>query len=226
MPSSVITSLLLPDLGGPGLVAEVLGADATATTYLLNCPDGTDSNECGVYNNSITLGPWASKTVSPGAASTGEFDQFITVSDEADPWRFSLHCEMSRTVPQKCTTININGNDDGSPTATFTLDDFDDMWLATFSHVAVTITAGQELLSATHAGSHNAAATATADESNSAQSTAGDMAATKGLGSETSGVDGSSSAASPESTSEAASCLARVLITASLAGMATIMVLS
>lgn len=146
MASAITTRLLLLDSDPQPLVAEVLGVDATATTYLINCEDGTDSNNCGTYNNSVTLGPWASETLPPGADETGFFDIYITVSDPSDPWEFSMHCEMSRSSAKECTTINNGGNDDGSPTATFTA--VSDMGGNILAYQPVTITAGLELLAA------------------------------------------------------------------------------
>ena len=215
MPSPVVTSLLIPLTDPQPLVAEVIGADVSATTYVLNCPSGTDSNDCGTYNETITLGPWASKTLSPGAAETGVFDLFIT--DSVQPWKFSFHCEMSRTVAQECTTINLGGNDDGAPTATFSSpEELEDRDLATFSYLPVTITAGQELLIA----SDKASTTGTA------QSTAASATGTKGSSSEASGTETSSSAASPEKTSGAISSLVRVLAALSVAGIAATIVLA
>ncbi|CAH0056793.1 unnamed protein product [Clonostachys solani] len=141
MSSSITTSLLVNGVGTQTLVAEVLGADATATTYLLNCPSGTDSNDCGMYNASVTVGPWASQTLPSGAKETGNFDFSMSM----DTFQFSLHCEMSKTVAQKCTTVNIGGNNDDTPTLTISASELEQY---SFTYVPVTITAGQELLSA------------------------------------------------------------------------------
>ncbi|KAF4976016.1 hypothetical protein FZEAL_7272 [Fusarium zealandicum] len=210
MPSSLVTSLLLPGYGEQPLVAEVLGADATATTYLLNCPPGTDSNDCGTYNNSITLGPWASKTLPPGAAKTGEFDVYITMPGYEEPWEFSMHCEMSRTIPEKCTSINNGGNNDGSPTVTLYssdgLEDFE------FEYAPVTITSGLELLTASRSGSQKAGATT------DAQSADDDASAT--------GTETSSSVATPENTSGASSRLTRVFGAMSVAALAAALMMS
>ncbi|CAM1503624.1 Fc.00g012150.m01.CDS01 [Cosmosporella sp. VM-42] len=222
MPSAIVTSLLIPLTDPQPLVAEVLGADASATTYLLNCPSGTDSNDCGTYNESITLGPWASRTLPPGAAGTGLFDLSIDMKDTEEEWKFSIHCEMSRTVAQECTTINIGGNDDGSPTATFSSpEELEDQDLATFAYMPVTITAGQDLLTAF------TTAAATDSTSISGQSTASNTASTTGSSNEASGTETpTSSAASPEKTNGAASCIIRVLTAMSMAGIATAIVLS
>ncbi|CEI62374.1 hypothetical protein FVEN_g12066 [Fusarium venenatum] len=154
------TSLPLPHYGTQSLVAEVLGADATATTYLLNCPPGTDGNDCGTYNNTLTVGPWASQTIPAGAASTGNLDIFITMpSEDEDDWRMSVHCKMSHTVAKGCTTINLGGNDDGSPTST--ISDTDELEAYDLTYAPVVITAGLDLLSAKHTGVPEASATTT-----------------------------------------------------------------
>ncbi|KAM0304241.1 hypothetical protein ACHAPM_002316 [Fusarium culmorum] len=154
------TSLPLPGYGSQSLVAEVLGADATATTYVLNCPPDTDGNDCGTYNNTVTVGPWGSKTIPAGAATTGNLDIFITMpSDDEDDWKMSVHCKMSHTVAKACTTINLGGNDDGSPTATVTASDELEMFDLTYAPVV--ITAGLDILNAKHTGVPEASATTT-----------------------------------------------------------------
>ncbi|KAG8672908.1 hypothetical protein FPOAC2_06326 [Fusarium poae] len=194
------TSLPLPYYGTQSLVAEVLGADATATTYLLNCPPGTDGNDCGTYNNSLTVGPWASKTIPAGAASTGNLDIFITMpsEDKEDDWRMSVHCKMSHTVAKDCTTINLGGNDDGSPTAT--ISGTDELEQYDLTYAPVVITAGLDLLSAKHTGVPAASATTT-ESSEKETST-------------------------PTSTSGASTYVTRVLGAVSVAGIAASFLLS
>ncbi|CAH0037703.1 unnamed protein product [Clonostachys rhizophaga] len=160
MSDTITTSLLLNDFGPQTLVADVLGADATATTYLLNCPSGTDSNDCGVYNASVTIGPWASQTLPSGAKETGNYDFSMSM----DTFQFSLHCEMSKTVAQKCTTVNIGGNNDNTPTLTISASELQDYG---FTYVPVTITAGQDILS-----SATAKATASDTKASSSSSSA------------------------------------------------------
>ncbi|KAF9776838.1 hypothetical protein IL306_004925 [Fusarium sp. DS 682] len=221
MSSALVTSLpIFADAGAPTLVAEVIGADADHTTYVLNCPyvdpeseEFQTMDDCGVYNNTYILGPWMSKTLPPGAASTGDLDLFVTMPSDEHDWRFSIHCEMSRTVAQKCTTINIGGNDDGHPTATITgSEELDDYGLATFSFGPVSITAGQELLNAKHAS-----ATATATGSSDATKTK--ASESDASGSETSGV------ATPTNTSGATSSFTRMFGALSIAGVAAALVM-
>ncbi|RQM08390.1 hypothetical protein DH86_00002626 [Scytalidium sp. 3C] len=51
--TSVLT-LYIPGADVQPLVASVIGSDATATTYALQCAPGTDSNDCGI-NGVVTL---------------------------------------------------------------------------------------------------------------------------------------------------------------------------
>ncbi|RFN52883.1 hypothetical protein FIE12Z_2896 [Fusarium flagelliforme] len=196
------TSLGLPMYGTQSLVAEVIGADATATTYVLNCPPGTDGSDCGTYNNTVTIGPWASKTLPPGAASTGDLDIFITMpsEDEEYDWRFSLHCDMSRSVAKKCTTINIGGNDDDHPTATLTASE--DLAELTLVYAPVAITAGLDILNAKRTGVAEASATSTATGTSYEE------------------------ASTPTATSGASSSFARVFGAVSIAGVAAALVMS
>ncbi|KAI8652047.1 hypothetical protein LRP88_11044 [Fusarium phalaenopsidis] len=216
MTSSLVTSILWVNPDG-SLVAKVLGAEPSATTYLLGCTLEPDGRDCGRYA-AVTLGPWASETPPLGVARTGDFDLYIT--DSIEPWKFSIHCEMSGTVPQKCTTINIGGNDDGHPTATFgSEEDVEEEGFGGFGYATVTITEGLELLAATRSGSHQAATASTEDMSASAQSTAESATSATAASSETSGTE-SSSGSTPETTSVASSCKARVITAMSVASVA------
>ncbi|CAJ0546662.1 Ff.00g012890.m01.CDS01 [Fusarium sp. VM40] len=219
MPSSLTTSIYI--MGDPGypLIADVVGADVTATTYVLNCQpptatgenddDDEDDYDCGLYNMTVTVGPHASKTLPAGAASTGSFDMFMSMPDDEHDFKISLHCDMSRTVLKQCTTINIGGNDDGHPTATFS-GTKDNAMMFPMAYVPITVTAGAELLEATHTGAAKATTTATDGQ------TAAD--ATK--------TGGASSAESGTETSGASSSVARFLGALSVAGIAAALVMS
>ncbi|KAM0350713.1 hypothetical protein ACHAPU_003208 [Fusarium lateritium] len=217
MSSALTTSIHM--MGDPSmpLVADVLGADATATTYVLNCPPVSkyDSGDCGVFNMSVTVGPHASKTLPPGAASTGDFDMFMSMPDDEHDFKFSLHCDMSRTIPTECTTINLGGNDDGHPTQVFS-GTKDNAMMFPFAYVPITVTAGQELLNAKHTGDAEAVTTGTDTL------TASDATKTGGAssGTETSGE------ATPIATSAASSSFARFFGVMSVAGLASALVMS
>ncbi|KAH6954343.1 hypothetical protein DER45DRAFT_311250 [Fusarium avenaceum] len=229
MPSSLTTSIYI--MGDPGypLIADVVGADVTATTYVLNCqppPTVTSENDdddeddyyCGLYNMTVTVGPHASKTLPAGAASTGSFDMFMSMPDDEHDFKISLHCDMSRTVLKQCTTINIGGNDDGHPTATFT-GTKDNGEMFPMAYVPITVTAGAELLEATHTGAAKATTAAT-DSQTAADATKTGDASSAESGTETSG------ATTPLSTSGASSSVARFLGAMSVAGIAAALVMS
>lgn len=143
------TSLLLPAYTGH-FVAEVIGADATATTFVLDCDNEKNEEHCGVVRNTFMVGPWGDKTPAPGAPTTGLWRLDATADAE---FAFSVQCEMSKTYAKTCTTINLGGNDDGHPTATFTRTASDDEYpfgdndFGSFSWLPVTVTKGQEYLS-------------------------------------------------------------------------------
>ncbi|KAL2802607.1 hypothetical protein BJX63DRAFT_106067 [Aspergillus granulosus] len=50
-----IVSLILPNVDQQELVGEVIGTDGSMTTYLINCPEGADSNDCGVPPEGLTV---------------------------------------------------------------------------------------------------------------------------------------------------------------------------
>ncbi|KAJ4172314.1 hypothetical protein NW754_002506 [Fusarium falciforme] len=223
MPSSLVTSLLWAD-PDETLVAKVLGVKPSATTYLLGCTPEPDGRDCGLHA-ALTLGPWASETPPPGAARAGDFD--LDITDSIYPWTFSMHCEMSGTVPQKCTTINFGGNNDGHPTATFgSEEDGEEEELGGFGYATVTITEGLELLAATYSSSHETTAASTEETSAGASSTAESAASATATSSETGGTESSSGTSTPEATSAAAFCETRVLTAMFVAGLAMAMVFS
>ncbi|CEL08339.1 hypothetical protein ASPCAL11490 [Aspergillus calidoustus] len=50
-----IVSLILPNVDQQDLVGEVIGTDGPLTTYLIQCPDGADSNDCGIPPEGLTV---------------------------------------------------------------------------------------------------------------------------------------------------------------------------
>ena len=152
------TSLLLPQYSGY-FNAEVIGADPTATTFILDCDYDkyATSEDCHVTSQTFIVGPWADKTLSPGAPETGIFRKIYTQEpyDDYDGFEYSAQCEMSRTYASICTTVNIGGNAYFGETATFprsTGTDYDGFYRMAgyggFSWVPVTITKGQKYLAA------------------------------------------------------------------------------
>jgi hypothetical protein len=178
---ALVTRLPLPDYGTQVLVAEVLGAEATATTYRIGCPPGPE-DECNIYINTVTIGPYASETLPPGAAETGNFGLLFTRDDFVSLWSFQ--CAMSRTVAQDCTVITVGDAASGTadaPSSTTTVTDTEDLeaaGVATLKYSDVTITAGQEFLEA-------APASTTGVESSAGQTSGSQTSASQTSGTET-----------------------------------------
>ncbi|KAF5658268.1 hypothetical protein FDENT_14112 [Fusarium denticulatum] len=145
MSTSVKDLLLIPS-DAMTLHGRVLGADATATTYLLNCPP--DDKTCERNGETITLGPWAEKTLASSADPTGTIDVVITEPQDGTKWFYSLHCEMSRSVAQECTMINrpANGPSTIGPKTYKGESDLREIYGPTFEYGRVTLTAGLEKL--------------------------------------------------------------------------------
>ncbi|KAF5660142.1 hypothetical protein FHETE_9115 [Fusarium heterosporum] len=182
--STTVTSLLVIPSDSIKLHGKVIGADATATTYVLQCPP--HDSTCDRSDTTITLGPWAEKTLAPGAAPTGVMD--IWVNDtipleptavgntkvESVPWTYSLHCQMSRSVAQECTMGNGPIEDSENhpksmyPTQTFAGSELRDIYGPTYAYSAITLTAGLEMLDGKHASTTSATAT---DDSTSSEET-------------------------------------------------------
>ncbi|KAG7427792.1 hypothetical protein Forpi1262_v010929 [Fusarium oxysporum f. sp. raphani] len=164
MSSAITTSLLMLEYTGtPNLVAHVIGANPTATTFVLDCEKPKnkktwDEDECWFTKDTIILGPWADKTPAPGAVTTGI-------------WREDgLYDAQSLHYDQPCFLSFL---DDREVTATYTkhggttFDGFFYFGYGYFDWTPVTVTAGQSyLLSAKTAASTEA--TATSDVSGTA----------------------------------------------------------
>ncbi|KAM0232305.1 hypothetical protein ACHAP5_010764 [Fusarium lateritium] len=179
--STTVTSLLLPPTGFAELHGRVLHADATATTYHLQCPPNNSS--CSDVDEIVTLGPWAEKTLTQGAEGTGAMDIRLSYTSAYEPtavgntraevvtWTYSLHCEMSRSVAQQCTVTQgpvkeiseLRKSD--YPAQTYT----DKAGLAeiygpTYSYAAIILTAGLERLDGKHSSfAESSTASATGD---------------------------------------------------------------
>ncbi|KAL2831822.1 hypothetical protein BDW59DRAFT_125678 [Aspergillus cavernicola] len=56
-----VVSLIFPNVDQQPLVADVIGSDGPMTTYVINCRDGADSDDCGVAVDgmTVTAGPTA-----------------------------------------------------------------------------------------------------------------------------------------------------------------------
>ncbi|KAF5575551.1 hypothetical protein FPANT_11294 [Fusarium pseudoanthophilum] len=171
MSTSVKDLLLIPS-DAMTLHGKVLGADATATTYLLSCPP--DSDSCERNGQTITLGPWAEKTLASTAEPTGIMDVVITEPQDGTKWYYSLHCEMSRSVAQECTMINKPA--DGPSTAglkTYKGESaLREIYGPTFEYGRVMLTAGLEKIKSEYPTTTTADGTESVSKEN-ASSTAG-----------------------------------------------------
>ncbi|CAJ0544537.1 Ff.00g036660.m01.CDS01 [Fusarium sp. VM40] len=179
--STTVTHLLLPPTGFAELHGRVLNADATATTYHLQCPPKDSS--CSDVDETITLGPWAEKTLARGAEPTGTMDLQLSYTSSYEPtavgktraelvtWTYSLHCEMSRSVAQQCTVTQGPVKDiselrqSNYPAQTYTdKSGLAEIYGPTYAYAPITLTAGLEKLDGKHASStESSMASATSD---------------------------------------------------------------
>ncbi|KAF5674117.1 hypothetical protein FCIRC_7886 [Fusarium circinatum] len=144
--STIVKDLLLILSDAMTLYGKVLGADATATTYLLECPSNDEA--CDRNGQTITIGPWAEKTLAGSADPTGTMDVAITELPDGTKWFYSLHCEMSRSVAKDCTVINrpANGSSTIGPETYKDELEMREIYGPTFEYGRVTLTSGLEKL--------------------------------------------------------------------------------
>ncbi|RGP74005.1 hypothetical protein FSPOR_1699 [Fusarium sporotrichioides] len=229
MSSITTTSLLLPSYHGHFL-AEVVGADPTATTFVLDCDwdkypwEGED--DCYVTKQTVVVGPWADKTPTPGAPTRGVYKESFMdkgIEEGEEGYSFSAECQMSKTWAETCTTINIGGNDQYGPTATFprsTGTAFDGFYYfagyGAFNWVPVTVTAGQKYLSAAATAIAASTEASTTSDAQSAKATTTDGEATSTVDEDVIIVTGE---ASPTATSTSGACAKRVLSVWGLVGL-------
>ena len=141
----ITTSLLVAGADKQPLAGSVIGADRTATTYSINCPPGTDSNECG-------MGPGMTVTQFGTTAYAG------IMSDPS--FTYSWSCQLAGTTAATCVQSagGQSANFPGVETTTLSASEI--------SLFPVTITAGQTKLAAATAASattgHSSAGTGAA----------------------------------------------------------------
>ncbi|KAJ4329275.1 hypothetical protein N0V84_000168 [Fusarium piperis] len=207
MISTFATSLILPPRDGR-LVVAVLGADATATTYLVHgcSTEIVDINECDGSTNTVTVGPWARSSSASEATTTGVFDAFAVYENGGKNYTYSEHCKMSGTVAQVCTVIDEGAIED-PVTETLSHEPGEDNEELTFAPYPVTITRGLELLVAAESPSHKATATGDTD-GGASDATTSEQTFTRGSASET---KASESPATPEETSIGVSSTPRTM---------------
>ncbi|KAI8716596.1 hypothetical protein NCS52_00953700 [Fusarium sp. LHS14.1] len=207
MVSSFSTSLILPPRDGR-LAVAVLGAEPTATTYLVHgCrTEIVDIIECDGSTVTMTLGPWARSYSPSEAAITGVFDQFNVYEDEGKNYTYSEHCEMSGTVAQVCTVINEGVTENGV-TETLSHVPGEDNEEFTFAPYPVTITQGLDLLVTAESTSNKVIATVSTEDG-ATRAVTSEETLTKGSVSET---KASGSATATEESSAGVSCIPSIL---------------
>ncbi|KAL4913841.1 hypothetical protein BDW62DRAFT_157338 [Aspergillus aurantiobrunneus] len=90
-----IVSLILPFADEQDLVGEVIGTDGPTTTYVLNCPDGTDAVDCGMPFGGMTI-----------AAETTAFVYEYTFDD----YYLRQSCQHSGTTWVSCEVTNTQSD--------------------------------------------------------------------------------------------------------------------
>ncbi|CAJ0551317.1 Ff.00g112470.m01.CDS01 [Fusarium sp. VM40] len=196
---------------------SVIDANPTATTLQFLCPAGPYQEVCdkGGFNNTIVVGPWASKTVPEGAPSTGTFHWMLTRSGMGSS---SIECPVSSGTPLACTFQAVAEADESFPAESITqiatgAKDISESLELSFSTLPVVITAGQDRLKSA------AQATATRDSTSSE--------ATKeatGTSSDETSATATSTEASPTETNGVGSSASRVFGAMFMAGMASLIV--
>ncbi|KAL9092660.1 MAG: hypothetical protein Q9159_000731 [Coniocarpon cinnabarinum] len=174
MPPGPTVSLFMYGTDPQPLVASVVDASPSATTYLLGCAPGTSSDDCGTYNATITAAPSA-------------WDASVVMGDAFSD---SVHCEMtSSTIPGRCTEVATGSEANFPGTSIYTPQSTD------YAVLPVVVTAGTEKLASTSATSTGSggsgSASATASQSGASSGSKGSNAGASSTGS---GASGSASA--------------------------------
>ncbi|KAL5001025.1 hypothetical protein BDV10DRAFT_25659 [Aspergillus recurvatus] len=130
---STVTSMYIFGADEQPLAASIMGNDASATTYSINCPPGTDSSDCG-------MGPGMT-VIAAGEATT-------YIMNDGDDFHYTAECSVGKSVAT-CTE-SAGGADANFPGVETTTGEV--------SYMPVTVTAG----SITSAGSSTASSSASA----------------------------------------------------------------
>ncbi|RHZ67358.1 uncharacterized protein CDV56_109304, partial [Aspergillus thermomutatus] len=86
---NTVTSMLIYGADPQPLVASIVGNDATATTYSINCPPGTDSSDCG-------MGPGL--TLVAGPTTT-----VLKMDEPEEDFHWTVNCSVGGTTTAVCT---------------------------------------------------------------------------------------------------------------------------
>ncbi|KAJ5468807.1 hypothetical protein N7475_006559 [Penicillium sp. IBT 31633x] len=93
-------TLFLPGFDSQDINAKVLGSSGRTTTYLINCPGSSESEDCGIPANGITV-VQGSSSVSLGYS----FDK-MTVAERCSYDSVSVTCSVSLDERGLTTTMN------------------------------------------------------------------------------------------------------------------------
>ncbi|KAL4803128.1 hypothetical protein BDV18DRAFT_145187 [Aspergillus unguis] len=176
---STVTSMLIYFADNQALDASIVGNDATATTYSINCPPGTDGSDCGM---------------GPGLYATIAGDTTTFAMDDEDYFHMTIKCTNSGS--NALCTESAGGpqaNFPGKSTSTIPLDE----------QMPVTITAGK----VTSVDGASATSTSTSDSSESTSSESSSTDSASGSASQTASAsktsDASQTGADPTETGAA-----------------------
>ncbi|KAJ4402697.1 hypothetical protein N0V91_007072 [Didymella pomorum] len=138
-------------LDNQSIEASVVAANPSATTMALNCPNGTDGNDCGLFPEmTLIYGP-----------STYHIDMGV---GDAGIFTGSEDCTIGATATCVEFATGTEANDPGSSTTTYEGDDI--------LTLPVTITSGVEKLGAQASATGSASAIASASDSSAASGSA------------------------------------------------------
>jgi len=165
--TSVVT-IPLPGYDPQPLVASIIGSDATATTYLIQCTPGTDDDECGIpMPVTVTEGPAIAAVTYPAEYET---------TNGSVPLAFTAFqsCSLDGTISAVCVESNggFEANFPGMSTVTYTGTDMGFMPVTvTAAAVASNTAASSTAVSSTVAPSTTAMQSVSAKQTSSVSQT-------------------------------------------------------
>ncbi|KAJ5935045.1 hypothetical protein N7466_004592 [Penicillium verhagenii] len=157
-----VVSMFIPFADPQPLAASIVGKSAGTTTYSINCPPGTDSDDCG-------MGPGLWMTAGPTTTRYSLTEPDVDFYDNMD-------CSVGGTTTAVCTEVvsGTGANDPGTDSTTYAPTDI--------TLLPVTITAGPATTSAASTatestGSSDSANTSSSDKTGKTGSTASSTSA-------------------------------------------------
>ncbi|KAL3437022.1 hypothetical protein BDV09DRAFT_163515 [Aspergillus tetrazonus] len=133
---STVTSMFIFGADRQPLAASIMGNDASATTYSINCPPGTDSNDCGM---------------GPGMTVIAADETTTYIMNDGDNFNFTAECSVGKSIAD--CTASAGGPDANFPGVETATEEV--------SYIPVTVTAG----SVTSAGGSTATSASTSSSS-------------------------------------------------------------